>query len=802
MLNYALHGAGQGRKLLILSLLLILLTLMKHILPITLLLFLAFGANAQFTVTSNNNAAALAQKIVGQGVTILNPVFKGSTISAGFFVDRSGRLGIDSGIVLTTGRAQTIGTSKGANAPADGLRTSAVGGFGGDADLSTYAGVATKDACILEFDFVPQGDSVNVKFIFASDEYQGAAASQVGYICSNVNDAFAFLISGPGIIGLKNIALVPGTDIPVAINTINNGQVNNNNNGTLSNCTQYGAGSPFTGLYVDNRNGSDISYNGMTQVLRAQAKVVPCNVYHIKLVIADGLDDVFDSGVFIEASSFSSNGITASSSGGFTDAQNNSIVVEGCRNSQIKIQLSNPPSTPLTLPLSYSGTATFGVDYAAMPSSIVFGVNETEKVLDVVAITDNVNEPTESIIISVGSNACSNTATSSVTILIKDSISFGRVKDTFVCSKFPTLLTAPHNDTTTNKYLWNNGDTTRQATVFLPGNNYWVVHTFSNNCYNIDTFHVVNGDPVVSVGNDVSICSKDSTLVTANVQLQTGGSYLWNTNETSQSIYVKQSGNYSVKYTAPNGCYLNDDLNAIAKPLPYANLGNDTALCSYETLQLNAYYPNASYVWSTGSTSPSITVSDDGLYIVTSSLDGCEVKDSIEVARKNTPLANAGPDTTILEGGTAKLVAMQDVNNDRYEWFPHTIFNYPTAYNPYASPTVTGFVYLKVTSTDNCVAMDTLQITVNDYLVNIPNAFSPNGDGVNDTWQIPLFSSYIYSKVQVFNRNGQLVFSSVGYDRPWNGTQNGKPLPVGTYYYVIEPGMGRPLRTGSITILN
>jgi gliding motility-associated-like protein len=765
---------------------------MKYFLPLTFLLLTALGANAQFAVTNNTNAASLAQKIVGPGITILNPVFKGSAISAGFFVDGTGRLGIDSGIILTSGRASTFNNIKGANAAADGIRTS---------DLSSYAGVATNDACILEFDFVPQGDSIKVKFVFASDEYQGATSQQIGYICSNINDAFAFLISGPGIAGNQNIALVPGTNIPVAINTINNGRPKDNNETQSSaNCTAYGSGSPFTNLYVDNKNGADISYNGLTTVLLARAKLLPCNVYHIKLVIADGFDDIIDSGVFIEASSFSSNGISASSSGGFTDTQNNSIAVEGCRNAQVKIQLANPPSTALTLPLSYSGTASFGVDYAAMPASIVFGVNETQKLLDIVVLTDNIAEPTESIIISIGNNACSNTPASSVTVLIKDSISFVRVKDTFVCSQFPTLLSAPYSDTASNKYLWSNGGITRQTNAFVPGN-YWAVHTFSNNCYNIDSFHVINGDPLVSVGNDVSICNKDSVLVTASVQLQPGGSYLWSTNETLASIYLKNSGHYSVKYTAPNGCYMGAGVNAIAKPLPYANLGNDTSLCSDESLQLNAYYPNASYVWSTGSTNPSITVSDDGLYIVASSLNGCEVKDSVVVARKNSPIANAGLDTAILTGGTAKLVALQHPNNDQYEWFPNAVFNYPNAYNPYASPTVTGPVYLKVTSRDNCIAMDTLLITVKDYLLNIPNAFSPNGDGVNDTWQIPLFSSYIFSKVQVFNRGGQVVFSSVGYDMPWDGTLNGKPLPTGTYYYVIEPGMGRTLRTGSVTIL-
>jgi gliding motility-associated-like protein len=80
-------------------------------------------------------------------------------------------------------------------------------------------------------------------------------------------------------------------------------------------------------------------------------------------------------------------------------------------------------------------------------------------------------------------------------------------------------------------------------------------------------------------------------------------------------------------------------------------------------------------------------------------------------------------------------------------------------------------------------------VTVKDGNIVIPNAFSPNGDGINDTWQIKLLNSFLNAKVQVFNRQGQLVFNTKGYSKPWDGTSNGKPLPIGTYYYVIEPEM-------------
>ena len=749
--------------------------------------------NAQFTVTNSNNAAALAQRIVGNGVTILNPIFKGAAISAGFFKDLTGTVGIDSGIVLTSGRAASVGGVGVTGTASQNASTNNNSPSDNDLNgLVTGNPASNKDACVLEFDFIPQGDSINVRFVFGSEEYPT-------YACSNFNDVFAFLVSGPGIVGNKNIALVPGTNIPVAINSINGGS---GTSGNIANCTALGPGSPFTNLFVNNSGNQFATYNGFTRVLVAQLLVTPCQTYHIKLAIQDVGDGTLDSGVFLQASSFSSNAVTASNVGGVLDNQNNTNVVEGCKSSKIKFLLGSPATSPTTLPITYSGTATYGVDYAALPSSILFAVGEIEKTLDVFPLLDTIAEVTETIIVSIaGGSACSNAVSSTVTVYIKDSISFYNIRDTFVCSKFPTLLTAKFNDTTTNKYLWSNGDTTRQSNVFTPGNSYWVVHTFANRCFNIDTFRVADGDPMLSIGNNnISFCNTDSALVTATAT-PTGGNYLWNTGETTSSAYVKNTGVYTVKYTATNGCFVTKSLQTVAKPLPYANLGRDTSLCTYENIVLNAFYPNATYLWSTGETTSSINVKDSALYTVATTLNGCSVRDTILVGRKITPIVDAGADATILAGGTVKLKALQDIKNASYLWYPSMYIDRPTVYNPFASPPVTANIYLKVTSVDNCVAVDTLLITVKDFLLDIPNAFSPNGDGINDTWVINLLSSYIYSKIQVYDRNGQLVYNNTGYEKAWDGYSNGKPLPVGTYYYIIEPGFGRQVRSGWVAII-
>lgn len=762
-----------------------------------ILLFVATTiVHAQIAITTSNDATVLAQKIVGQGVTILNPVYRGNAVSAGLFKDLTGTIGLDSGIALTTGRALTTSSTASSGVGINGaanLRPGFANNSPSDPDLNNLisGNGARQDACVLEFDFIPQGDSIKVKFVFASEEYPT-------YNCTQYNDVFGFLISGPGINGLQNIALIPNTNIPVSINSINNGIPGGG--GNIGICRNLGAGAPFTNLYVDNSRSNYVTYNGLTVILTATAIVQPCQTYHIKLAIQDVIDGLYDSAVFLEASSFSSNGISLINEGGFVDSQNNTVIVEGCKSSRVKINLNRPAATTLSLPITYSGTATPGIDYVALPNAITFQTGEIEKILEILPVLDTNIEPTETIIISVNNTICNNTIANSVKILLKDSIGFYASKDTFVCSKFNTTLTAKKVDTTINTYLWSTGNTNQFIQTNLP-NTYWVIHTFSNRCFNIDTFRVVSGDPTLNIGNDIAFCNTDSVLVTATAQPQ-NGNFLWNTGSTQSSIYVNTAGLFSVTYSLPNGCYLEDTIRSTVKPIPYALLGKDTALCSNESITLNAFYPNATYIWNTGATTASINAKDSGMYTVTNVLNGCTDSDTIFIDRKKSPVANAGNDVAIIIGGTARLRALQATNNMDYLWFPNIALNKTTTYATNANPLTSQTYYLKVTSSDNCIAYDTVLIEVKNIELIIPNAFSPNGDRINDTWEINLLNSLLTAKVQVFNRNGQQVFSSVGYDKPWDGTFNGNPVPSGTYYYVIEiDSKTKNRKTGWVAII-
>jgi gliding motility-associated-like protein len=161
---------------------------------------------------------------------------------------------------------------------------------------------------------------------------------------------------------------------------------------------------------------------------------------------------------------------------------------------------------------------------------------------------------------------------------------------------------------------------------------------------------------------------------------------------------------------------------------------------------------------------------------------------------------NAGRDTTVLEAATLTLNPAISGNALQYLWTPGLYLND----NTILKPSVTGvndITYtLTVTGTGGCIYSDDIAVKVLKFPV-IPNTFTPNNDGINDTWIIDHISDYKNVRVQVFNRYGQLVYENVGYSKPWDGTMKGRSLPFGTYYYIIEPGNGRQPVTGYVTLI-
>ena len=179
--------------------------------------------------------------------------------------------------------------------------------------------------------------------------------------------------------------------------------------------------------------------------------------------------------------------------------------------------------------------------------------------------------------------------------------------------------------------------------------------------------------------------------------------------------------------------------------------------------------------------------------------NGCTAFREQSIQVDPTPRVDAGPDRTVLEGGFIIINGTSTGTGLRINWTPSTGLDNPVILTPRATPTEDTRYTLQVTSGQGCSASDDVFVKVLLKPV-IPNTFTPNGDGYNDLWEIRSLDSYPGCIVEVYNTTGALIFRSVGYNKPWDGTWNGKPVPAGTYYYVIDPKNGRSKIAGYVTV--
>jgi gliding motility-associated-like protein len=268
------------------------------------------------------------------------------------------------------------------------------------------------------------------------------------------------------------------------------------------------------------------------------------------------------------------------------------------------------------------------------------------------------------------------------------------------------------------------------------------------------------------------------------------------------------AGKYKVLITSIYNCVKADSADIIVFPQAVARAGNDQTICEGQTATLTGT-GGIEYNWSPVSTlnSPNTAAtiarpSDTTLYSLRiRDVNGCTASDSVMLFVLRKPTANAGLDTSIFEGGSAQLQGRVGGTSVTFAWTPTGSLANAGALNPVASPTDNVTYTLRATSGVGCgTAEDEVFVRVYKN-VSVPNAFSPNGDGVNDTWNIGQLSNYPEARLQVFNRYGKELFRSSGYPRPWNGTIDGRPLAAGTYYYVINLKNGLAPLTGWVFIV-
>ena len=179
--------------------------------------------------------------------------------------------------------------------------------------------------------------------------------------------------------------------------------------------------------------------------------------------------------------------------------------------------------------------------------------------------------------------------------------------------------------------------------------------------------------------------------------------------------------------------------------------------------------------------------------------NGCSNYAERNVLVHPLPLVNAGPDLFVLEENSIELQGSGSGGILSYSWSPSTALNKADTVRPLSTPKEDIYYRLTATTSFGCTASDEMLVKVLKKPV-IPNTFSPNGDGIHDQWVIKYLENYPDASVEIFNRYGQPVIKLSNY-KPWDGTYNGKPVPVGTYYYIINPKNGRKQMTGFVDVI-
>jgi gliding motility-associated-like protein len=317
------------------------------------------------------------------------------------------------------------------------------------------------------------------------------------------------------------------------------------------------------------------------------------------------------------------------------------------------------------------------------------------------------------------------------------------------------------------------------------------------------------------LGPDTTIC--EGTGIKLGFAASGRPGYLWQDGSNAQNMTAASSGLYWQKITV-NGCSFTDTVNVEVKrnykPGVVLNAAFDVCAptnISFTTTITDAG-PQPTFEWfinsvATGRTESSFTpatlADGDSVSVAVTAVGSCIPVNAAAfyVVRLPGPPVELQQDTTIIEGTGFTVNATYANAGNTYSWLPISGVSNAGLANPYFSPVITTTYMLQVVSAAGCTATKQFTVTVLPDVV-IPNAFSPNGDGINDAWVIKGLQAFTNTAVQVFDRFGRQVFQSKRYTLPWTGMVNNRPLPVGVYYYVINtnsPFFG--IRQGALTLI-
>ncbi|MAZ96161.1 MAG: hypothetical protein CMP53_01410 [Flavobacteriales bacterium] len=588
-----------------------------------------------------------------------------------------------------------------------------------------------KDMVEIEFSFIAQSDSISFNYCFGSHEYDG-------YTCSNFNDVFGFFLEGSYINGVtapvgqtivENIATIPGTNVPIAVNTINQGFPSNS--GGAAQCLTANPNYVAHSMYYNPSNGAVTTLDGYTDKFTATAQVECGGWYTIRLKLANVSDNILSSAVFLEEKSLKGPTISISDSTNVGNSFNDSLIVEGCNENQIIFSRSSNFGITMKIPIKTEGNAIEGVDYSTLPDTITLLPGQQSDTLTFWIYDDNVVEGIDTLIVvqDYVFTDCYNYPVTRIPYYIRDKDSL--LGDLVITSSLDSV-DCP-------------GDSLELSIVLnsYEGNydGYW--HIDSSNAFT--RYVEVNSD----------------TTLFFTLWDECGDTILF-----AQDLFVKEYD-----------------------PLVYTK--DTVRVCPGDSVMLVPFYQGGQsptvFTWSDNLTNtiPRMVLpyADSSFYefILT---DGCETILIDSAIAVNMPQPSAGFQYLNDPYVPLRVLFNEKAQNEvSWTWYiDSVVFTGATFEYDFLSPGDYEVVQV-VTSDFGCV--DSIKLTVSvetDFYLYIPDAFTPDGDGLNECFEIKGvgFEGYEFA---VYDRWGNEVFHTLDITECWDGTFNGQQLPLGSYNY-------------------
>ncbi|GEO10864.1 hypothetical protein SAE01_33600 [Segetibacter aerophilus] len=369
--------------------------------------------------------------------------------------------------------------------------------------------------------------------------------------------------------------------------------------------------------------------------------------------------------------------------------------------------------------------------------------------------------------------------------------------DTTICNGGSLMLSVA-NFATTNNYHWSNSQKGTSNIIVKSAGSYWVEVLDAKGCKNRDTINVKQLDPfTVTLSSDTLLCEGRPTTLSPKASINVSG-WKWNTGDTTATYIASKSGIYWVEAKDTKGCLVRDTVKVSENPISSFELPNDTSFCESSGYMLTLNPTSGSRImWDDGTTDYSRMINKSATYHVAAEFKGCVHSSSMTVVVKPLPIFSLGKDTTICNGYDLPLKATYP--GATFRWSTNTADTIYTARQ--------GGMYWAEATLNGCSYRDS--VTVMQKLcacdIKMPNAFSPNGDGINDVYRPSIKCFPRDYHLTIFNRDGQVVFDTKSYQSFWDGRYNGSNLPVATYYYTLtlfnQDLMENEKKSGSITLL-